>query len=142
QGGQADRVVPAIVLEVHAAHPGLLSRQPKHSHARDPTARSRLTSSDFVAKALSHGAGLAQLVEQRFCKPKVAGSSPASGTASQTPFQKFTRRPALSLLRLAATKGASGVQCGRRSLRLTPPTAWPPGWRTRQEGPSPCAHSQ
>src|SRR5258706_16018597 len=25
-------------------------------------------------------AGLAQLVEQRFCKPKVAGSSPASGT--------------------------------------------------------------
>src|SRR6185437_12013383 len=26
-------------------------------------------------------AGLAQLVEQRFCKPKVAGSNPASGTA-------------------------------------------------------------
>ena len=26
------------------------------------------------------GAGLAQLVEQRFCKPKVAGSNPASGT--------------------------------------------------------------
>jgi hypothetical protein len=25
-------------------------------------------------------AGLAQLVEQRFCKPKVAGSTPASGT--------------------------------------------------------------
>jgi hypothetical protein len=25
-------------------------------------------------------AGLAQLVEQRFCKPKVAGSNPASGT--------------------------------------------------------------
>ena len=32
---------------------------------------------------LSHGeadAGLAQLVEQRFCKPKVAGSIPALGT--------------------------------------------------------------
>lgn len=25
-------------------------------------------------------AGLAQLVEQRFCKPKVAGSNPATGT--------------------------------------------------------------
>jgi hypothetical protein len=26
------------------------------------------------------GAGLAQLVEQRFCKPKVGGSSPSTGT--------------------------------------------------------------
>ena len=30
----------------------------------------------------SLSAGLAQLVEQRFCKPKVAGSNPASGTVS------------------------------------------------------------
>jgi hypothetical protein len=29
---------------------------------------------------ISSVAGLAQLVEQRFCKPKVAGSNPASGT--------------------------------------------------------------
>ena len=30
------------------------------------------------------GAGLAQSVEQRFCKPKVAGSTPASGTILRT----------------------------------------------------------
>ena len=30
-------------------------------------------------------AGLAQLVEQRFCKPKVAGSNPASGTIPSGP---------------------------------------------------------
>jgi hypothetical protein len=30
--------------------------------------------------ALAPWAGLAQLVEQRFCKPKVAGSIPALGT--------------------------------------------------------------
>ena len=29
---------------------------------------------------LKQRAGLAQLVEQRFCKPKVTGSSPVSGT--------------------------------------------------------------
>ena len=30
-------------------------------------------------------AGLAQLVEQRFCKPKVGGSSPSSGTMPKAP---------------------------------------------------------
>ena len=30
---------------------------------------------------LVENAGLAQLVEQRFCKAKVAGSSPAAGTS-------------------------------------------------------------
>src|SRR5438445_5695467 len=34
-------------------------------------------------------AGLAQLVEQRFCKPKVAGSSPASGTIHLEPAMRI-----------------------------------------------------
>jgi threonine dehydratase len=34
-----------------------------------------------VAAIGAFNAGLAQLVEQRFCKPKVAGSNPASGTS-------------------------------------------------------------
>lgn len=33
--------------------------------------------------AASPAAGLAQLVEQRFCKPWVGGSSPSAGTISQ-----------------------------------------------------------
>ena len=39
------------------------------------------------------GAGLAQLVEQRFCKPKVAGSNPASGTSLPRP--KFGQQTAV-----------------------------------------------
>src|SRR5688572_28040286 len=40
--------------------------------------------SDFYATY----AGLAQLVEQRFCKPKVSGSSPASGAKPPTEILK------------------------------------------------------
>ena len=44
---------------------------------------------------LKQRAGLAQLVEQRFCKPKVTGSSPVSGTIlPQTP--DFRERPGSS----------------------------------------------
>ena len=38
-------------------------------------------------------AGLAQLVEQRFCKPKVAGSSPASGTNAVLLYATNTNAP-------------------------------------------------
>ncbi len=45
-------------------------------------------------------AGLAQLVEQRFCKPKVAGSIPATGT---TRILIFGVKPISSLQYLRAT---------------------------------------
>ena len=66
----------------------------RHARARDdraarvrprgPDARDRAQRRLDLRRAIKQRrerAGLAQLVEQRFCKPKVAGSNPASGTA-------------------------------------------------------------
>ena len=62
-------------------------------------------------------AGLAQLVEQRFCKPKVAGSIPAAGTIAM-------RRLVVLLFMLVIAGCAVGVRvsntpesiesCGRK----------------------------
>src|SRR6185437_858949 len=69
----------------------------------------RLTFSMFVAKALRHGAGLAQLVEQRFCKPKVAGSSPASGTSLRVQARFGLASPLSESCRAVARRGGGGL---------------------------------
>ena len=51
-------------------------------------------------------AGLAQLVEQRFCKPKVAGSNPASGTIA-------TRSQSGGLASIAIAQAPYGISAFR-----------------------------
>jgi hypothetical protein len=61
-------------------------------------------------------AGLAQLVEQRFCKPKVAGSNPASGTAQllETTMPQYVierEMPGVGQLGPSDLKSASQTSC-------------------------------
>src|SRR5580693_2174218 len=57
-------------------------------------------------------AGLAQLVEQRFCKAKVAGSSPAAGASSLT----FPQVRTMTLTAWALTTGEAGMRTQARGL--------------------------
>ena len=77
---QTDALVTAAGMRAHLSNPLRLRTARPDAGAgtnRGLDVRRRLTQRGWQA-------GLAQLVEQRFCKPKVGGSSPSSGTSLKT----------------------------------------------------------